>query len=128
LIPELLPFICQTDAFFNHALGTSAGSLSPRTSWSALQNFEFPLAPLEEQKRIAEILLAADETLERYNDVNNSLRRQEQSLIAQHMPLDVPFSLLRRGQIPGIESARLKEVCDKITDGTHLPPTFTKSG
>lgn len=33
LLPELLPFICQSDAFFDHALDTSAGSLSPRTSW-----------------------------------------------------------------------------------------------
>ena len=24
LLPELLPFICQTDAFFDHAVGTSA--------------------------------------------------------------------------------------------------------
>jgi type I restriction enzyme, S subunit len=34
LLPELLPFICQTDGFFDHAVGTSAGSLSPRTNWS----------------------------------------------------------------------------------------------
>lgn len=66
LLPELLPFICQTDAFFDHALGTSAGSLSPRTSYKALQDFEFPLPPIEEQKRIVEILWAADEAVERW--------------------------------------------------------------
>jgi len=66
LLPELLPFICQTDAFFDYALGTSAGSLSPRTSWKALKDFEFPLPPLDEQKRIADILWAADNTAERY--------------------------------------------------------------
>lgn len=59
LLPELLPFICQSDAFFDHALDTSAGSLSPRTSWTALKDFEFPLPPLNEQKRMAEILWAA---------------------------------------------------------------------
>ena len=32
LLPELLPFICQSDAFFDHALDTSAGSLSPTSS------------------------------------------------------------------------------------------------
>lgn len=64
LLPELLPFICQSDAFFDYALGTSAGSLSPRTSWTALKDFEFPLPPLDEQKRIAEILWAADEAKE----------------------------------------------------------------
>jgi len=66
LLPELLPFICQSDAFFDHALGTSAGSLSPRTSWTALKDFEFPLPPLDEQKRIAEILWAADEAVEKW--------------------------------------------------------------
>jgi len=66
LLPELLPFICQSDAFFDHALGTSAGSLSPRTSWKALKDFEFPLPPIAEQKRIAEILWAADEAVEKW--------------------------------------------------------------
>lgn len=73
LLPELLPFICQSDAFFDHALDTSAGSLSPRTSWKALQDFEFPLPPLDEQKRIAEILWAADEAVEQWRRVYSVL-------------------------------------------------------
>ena len=75
LLPELLPFICQTNAFFDHALGTSAGSLSPRTSWKALQDFEFPLPPIERQKRIAEILWTADEAEDRYRAVIHDARR-----------------------------------------------------
>ena len=59
LIPELLPFICQTDAFFEHAITTSAGSLSPRTNWSSLAKFEFPLPPIGEQRRIVKVLEAA---------------------------------------------------------------------
>jgi len=65
LLPELLPFICQSESFFDYALGTSAGSLSPRTSWTSLKEFEFSLPPLDEQKRIAEILWAADKAVER---------------------------------------------------------------
>lgn len=64
LLPELLPFIVQSDGFFDHALGTSAGSLSPRTRWSQLKDYEFSLPPLDEQRRIAEILWAADEVTE----------------------------------------------------------------
>lgn len=56
LIPELLPFICQTDAFFDHAVGTSAGSLSPRTNWTSLSDFDFVLPPMNEQKRLVELL------------------------------------------------------------------------
>jgi len=59
LLPGLLPFICQTDAFFGHAVGTSAGSLSPRTNWTSLANFEFVLPPMEEQLRIAGAIDAA---------------------------------------------------------------------
>jgi type I restriction enzyme S subunit len=59
LLPELLPFICQTDGFFEHAVGTSAGSLSPRTNWDSLASYEFALPPAVEQQRIAEVLRAA---------------------------------------------------------------------
>ncbi len=59
LLPELLPFLCMTDRFFEHAVGTSAGSLSPRTNWTSLASFEFALPPLDQQQRIAEILWAA---------------------------------------------------------------------
>lgn len=58
LLPELLPFICQTDAFFEHAVGTSAGSLSPRTNWTSLADFEFALPPIQEQRRAIDLLSA----------------------------------------------------------------------
>lgn len=63
LLPELLPFICQTEAFFQHAVGTSAGSLSPRTNWSSLADFEFALPPLEEQRRALLLLNSLEENL-----------------------------------------------------------------
>ncbi len=64
LMPELLPFLCQTDAFFDHAVGTSAGSLSPRTNWTSLANFEFLLPPIQEQARLVEALNAAQDSSE----------------------------------------------------------------
>ncbi len=68
LLPGLLPFICQTDAFFEHAVGTSAGSLSPRTNWKSLADFEFSLPPMEEQRRIVEILEASDRAVSALED------------------------------------------------------------
>lgn len=81
LLSELLPFICQTDAYFNYALGTSAGSLSPRTSWSALKEFEFPLPQLSEQKRIAEILWAANETSKTWKSTYEKLLQVKKSYL-----------------------------------------------
>jgi len=85
LLPEILPFICQSDAFFNHALGTSAGSLSPRTSWKALMDYEFPLPPLNEQKRIAEILWAADQAVEKYASLTSDLNAYVEILIENNL-------------------------------------------
>ncbi len=128
LLPELLPFICQTDSFFEHALGTSAGSLSPRTSWKALKDFQFPLPPLDEQRRIAEILRAADEAVEKYWNLGEALTMFKEATISKYMPIDVSFGELRKGLIPGVKCSKLRDLCTKITDGTHQPPTFSKEG
>jgi type I restriction enzyme S subunit len=64
LLPELLPFICQTDAFFEHAVGTSAGSLSPRTNWTSLADFEFALPSMEEQQRTIRLLSSIEDQVE----------------------------------------------------------------
>ena len=85
LLSELLPFICQSDAFFDHAVDTSAGSLSPRTSWKALKEFQFPLPPLHEQKRIAEILWAADGAVRAYECVKVNGELVAKTLFLQHM-------------------------------------------
>lgn len=63
LLPELLLFICLSERFFQYAVETSAGSLSPRTSWKHLAEFEFDLPPLEQQRRIAEVLWAVDDAI-----------------------------------------------------------------
>ena len=69
IIPGLLPFIIQSDAFFDWAEKTSSGSLSPRTKWKSLAEFEFPLPPVERQKEILEVL----EKLEEISLKNESL-------------------------------------------------------
>jgi type I restriction enzyme S subunit len=81
LLAELLPFIVQSDGFFDHALGTSAGSLSPRTRWRDLAEYRFPLPPRDEQRRIAELLWAADEAVEAYKVVIAEQQALKQSLL-----------------------------------------------
>lgn len=73
LLPELLPFICQTDAFFEHAVGTSAGSLSPRTNWKSLADFEFALPPIDKQQQILHVLTASLGVYESFRSVSDRL-------------------------------------------------------
>lgn len=80
LLPELLPFICQTDAFFDHAVGTSAGSLSPRTNWTSLADFEFTLPPIPEQHRLLTALSELMKTIAAIEDCVSSANRLRKSI------------------------------------------------
>ena len=75
LLPELLPFICQSEGFYQYAVTTSAGSLSPRTNWTHLTDYEFPLPPLDEQCRIADLLWAADVAISQHKEVAKSVKQ-----------------------------------------------------
>ena len=73
ILPEFLPFFLQSDMFMERAIEISVGSLSPTINWKTLREQEFPLPPLDKQKRIAEILWAADEAVERWRWVYSVL-------------------------------------------------------
>lgn len=69
LLPELLPFIIQNDNLFDFAVGKSAGSLSPRVKWDNLKNYTFELPPIDEQKKLAEVLWSINDTLQAYQNL-----------------------------------------------------------
>jgi type I restriction enzyme S subunit len=71
LLPELLPFICQTESFLAHAVGTSAGSLSPRTQWRSLAEFKVRLPSMDEQRRLSAALLAVERLLESLDEARS---------------------------------------------------------
>lgn len=116
LLPELLPFICQTDAFFDHAVGTSAGSLSPRTNWTSLADFEFALPPIDQQRRAVELLASGVALLE-----------AEHSLLAT---LDALYFSTIDALLAETKAklARLDAVTTKIVDGAHKTPSYASAG
>ncbi len=84
LLPELLPFIMQSEAFHEHSIKQSKGSVNPYVNFSDLAWYEFALPPLDEQRRIAAIL--TEMTLLR-NDLNHCLRKSDalwKSLAREH--------------------------------------------
>ena len=66
LLPELLPFICQSEPFFEFAISMSQGGLSPRVNWKALAKYEFKLPPLDEQRRLTKVLGACQRSIESF--------------------------------------------------------------
>ncbi|MBF0182192.1 MAG: restriction endonuclease subunit S [Magnetococcales bacterium] len=81
VLPEFLPFFMQSDMFMERAVEISVGSLSPTINWKTMAVQEFPLPPIEEQHRIAEILWAADEVVCGWGSCIDSLESVVESLI-----------------------------------------------
>lgn len=67
LLDKYLPYIVRSNEFINYATYTSAGSLSPRTKWKEISNYELHLPPIEEQKKIVK-------ALERFEEISKGLR------------------------------------------------------
>jgi type I restriction enzyme S subunit len=65
VIPGFLAFLMNSDALWDYANSNAAGTMSKRVKWRDLAEYEFLLPPKEEQAKIAELLWAIDEVIER---------------------------------------------------------------
>jgi len=63
---KFFPFFIASDQFMNEAIRISVGGLSPTINWGTLKNCEFDLPPMDEQKKLAELLWAANDLKESY--------------------------------------------------------------
>jgi type I restriction enzyme, S subunit len=118
LLPEILPFVCQTEAFFEHAVGTSAGSLSPRTNWKSLAVYEFALPPLKEQRRMVSLLSKTTSILESQRALLDRLDQLSDAFLAH--------AISDSGQC--YDKATLRSVCDLIVDCKNRTPPQAFAG
>lgn len=66
---RFFPLFISSDYFLDAAIKISVGSLSPTINWRDLKDLEFELPPLEEQRRLAAVLWAINETIESYKNL-----------------------------------------------------------
>lgn len=81
ILQELLPFYISADAFINHAVSTSAGSLSPRTKWKDLAELEVSIPDLKTQERILEVFTQLQTTLQQLKNQKTTLKHLKQKLL-----------------------------------------------
>ena len=123
LMPELLPFICQTDAFFDYAVGTSAGSLSPRTNWKSLADFEFLLPPIQEQARLVEVCLSLEDSLNSLYTARDAAQELLRAMLFKEIPLAA------KGNLGEKEARRFGEYVEIIDPNpSHRYPDYCEDG
>lgn len=63
---DFFPMFISSDYFLDAAIAISVGSLSPTINWKDLARLEFDLPPIEEQRKLAEVLWSINDTLQAY--------------------------------------------------------------
>lgn len=91
-LPEFLPFLMMSDAFMKRAVEISVGSLSPTISWGVLKQQRFALPPLDQQRRIAELLWAVDDDCQKKTELTTSIQFAIDSLLGSLFPVNGKFA------------------------------------
>jgi type I restriction enzyme S subunit len=105
-LPEFLPFFMQSNMFMERAQEISVGSLSPTINWPSLAREEFALPPLDEQRRVAQVMRSCDLLRDRLTRLLESARITLHSLIGEALYTTA-------------STIRISELCPFITSGSR---------
>jgi len=81
MLPELLPYYVSSDVFIQHAISTSAGSLSPRTKWRDLASLEISITDIKTQEKIVALFHQLQDTLDQLKQQKANLKNLKQKLL-----------------------------------------------
>lgn len=81
MLQGLLPYYISSEAFINHAVSTSAGSLSPRTKWKDLAELKVSIPDLKTQESILEVFTQLQTTLQHLKQQKATLKQLKQQLL-----------------------------------------------
>ncbi|MFH1200690.1 MAG: restriction endonuclease subunit S [Candidatus Micrarchaeota archaeon] len=143
-------FLAWNHKYLNHLGENCTGTMYPTTSDEVVVDFEVPLAPLNEQRRIVakldKLLAKVEACQERLNKIPALLKRFRQSVLAaacsgritadwrdqNKYAVDVNYTQEALSDFPLLPDTwfwqPLATVCEKVVDCPHSTPKWTNSG
>ncbi len=105
---DLFPFFLHSDQFMHRMVDISVGGLSPTINWGDLKHQEFLLPPKDQQARLAKLLWAMDDVIERgielLENLDNTYQAKVDNLFSKRMN---DWDFVRLGKIASINSQSL---------------------
>ena len=118
---RFFPLFIASDYFFDVAVRISVGSLSPTVNWRDLREVEFELPTLEDQRKLADVLWAINDTKESYKEL---IAATDELVKSQFIEMfGDPVSNTQQRQI-----VPFKSFMRSIRYGTSTPPKFSEEG
>ena len=115
LLQRFLPFVMQSNHFWNYMEAHKSGSVNYFINWSTLANYEFELPDIDEQKRLTELLWAIKDTKYAYEKLISSIDEVVKSQFIEMFGVAESNS-------KGLNQCNMEDICEGITDGSHTPP------
>ncbi|HHD7738066.1 TPA: restriction endonuclease subunit S [Providencia rettgeri] len=125
IVSTLLPFILQKDLFWEHAIKTSSGSLSPRTKFASLKAFELTIPSRSEQVSISNLLKSNLKSYALGMDALDSLAVYRQKLIDSIFERFSSYPQLPLADLISIKNGYAysgKNIGDEETDAVIVTP------
>jgi len=108
---DFFPLFISSDYFLDAAIAISVGSLSPTINWRDLKELEFNLPPLDEQKKLAKVLWAAENAIESYK---NLIKCTDELVKSQFIEM---FGALLKDSN---QCSKIEHVCTLFADGDWI--------
>ncbi|MCL8009332.1 restriction endonuclease subunit S [Gelidibacter japonicus] len=118
---RLLPFIMMSEGFTENSIKNSKGSVNPYINWKDIAKYEFLLPPKDQQAKLAELLWAMDEVIERENEVLKKLEHTYFTLVDDlFSKKNENWEFIRLDKIAKINNSSLKSNTDPNYEFRYL--------
>lgn len=88
LLDEFLPYVMTSESFHTYSISKSKGSTNPYINFSDLAKYEFMLPPVDEQRRIVDVLENARDICERWRDAAQRSELALRALLERSIAVD----------------------------------------
>jgi restriction endonuclease S subunit len=85
LLQELLPWLMLSERFTQHSIQESKGSTNPYINFPDIAKFEFDFPPVDQQRRIAEILWSLDNNIQSWCATLLAIKKLRYAIVASYI-------------------------------------------
>ena len=129
IVEGFLPIILNSNSFWDYTIAHASGTMSKRAKWRDLAEYTFLLPSMEEQRRIATTLWAAEDCIVKGERFVTAAERAKQVLMRELFSNGIGHSEFNNvkgfGRIPKKwEIKVLKDVAEKIMVGIASAATY----